>query len=158
MIRMGSHYELMVQEIVDQGNKTHPLTSITNVPTRRSAETVRSGEIIAKFDGFRRANQTFIIYKFNYVDLTWSVNMMPLSDEHSVNLSLKFTDDSFYEQDFTKIEIGIVDTGNVLPVPPTSQPNETDERSLRAWEMFRSLSFLVRLFMPTDFQYCWIVQ
>ena len=64
MIRMRSHYDLMVREIVDQGSKTHQLTSITNVPTRRSANTVRSGEIIAKFDGFRRANQifTFIIY------------------------------------------------------------------------------------------------
>ena len=66
--------------------------------------------------------------------------MMPLSDEHRIYLGLKFTDDTFYERDFTKIEIGIVGTGKVFPVTEPVQPNETDERSLHVWEMFRFLS------------------
>ena len=58
MIKMNSNYELLVQEIRGQINKTRPLTSLTKVPARRSANVAQSGEIIVKLDGFRRMNKT----------------------------------------------------------------------------------------------------
>ena len=141
MIRMRDHYQVFVHDVIDIGPSVHPLVSLTDVPTRRTAQTQKAGEVTLTFDGFRNETDRHYLIKSsnNYSPkcLSIRVNMIPSSEQHTVSLGLKFTNNSFYEIDFTKVEIGIVSTSGIAiqemitrMTPSKGSINSDTEKSL----------------------------